>query len=69
MAGYVGAAADLYSDADHAAGLINATLSWSDERWSEQHRRAVDRAFATHAEVEVAELMVSQWQRELGLRW
>ena len=65
---YVGDAGALYGDADEAARLIRATLSWSDEDWRRLHHRAVDRAFRNYADEIVTRTIFEDWRRIAGER-
>jgi glycosyltransferase involved in cell wall biosynthesis len=47
---YVGDAGTTYRDADHAAELIAATSTWSEQRWKQAWTASVDRAFLHHAD-------------------
>jgi glycosyltransferase involved in cell wall biosynthesis len=47
---YVGDAGTTYRDADHAAELIAATSTWSEQRWKQAWTTSVDRAFLHHAD-------------------
>lgn len=67
-AAYVGGAGRLYSGttvaerAEAAAELIRASSAWSDDEWTEVHRRATEHAYRLHAGRDVAERMLRSWQ-------
>jgi glycosyltransferase involved in cell wall biosynthesis len=68
MRGYVRGAADLYTDASGAAALVQQTVHWDDDRWTEQWRRAADHAHLRFGATDVAETMLDQWRDVLGVR-
>jgi glycosyltransferase involved in cell wall biosynthesis len=68
MRGYVGGAADLYTDAPGAAALVQQTVHWDDDRWIEQWRRAADHAHLEFGATDVAGAMFDQWREVLGVR-
>ena len=62
---YAGATAE--ARADHAAALVNDTLTWSDERWASQRRMALDHAWSRHPADLVAADLVDTWRRRFAL--
>ncbi|MFL6203910.1 MAG: glycosyltransferase [Acidimicrobiales bacterium] len=53
--------------AEHAAEIINDTLTWDDERWARQARRALDDAWVHHPSDLVAERLLRVWRERLGV--
>ena len=64
--GYLAEGGDTYTDVAGAATAIRASAEWDDERWREQRRRAVHRAYSLFTHIDVAEKMLDDW-RALGL--
>ncbi len=60
--GYLADGGDTYTDVVGAAAAIRASATWDDERWREQRRRAVHRAFSLFTHVDVAEKMLDDWR-------
>ena len=60
--GYLADGGDTYTDVVGAAAAIRASATWDDERWREQRRRAVHRAFSLFTHVDVAAKMLEDWR-------
>lgn len=53
--------------ADHVAALINDTLHWTEHRWAEHARAAIDLAWTHHPANLVANDLLTSWRDHLGL--
>lgn len=59
--------ADAGARADHAAALVNATLTWTDDRWAEQRRLALDASWVRHPADLVVHGLLATWADRFGL--
>jgi len=57
-----------YRDIDELAGLIRDTLGWSEAKWSEVARNAIERAYQHHADVTTLQPLFNDWMELSKLR-
>ncbi|MGQ0431032.1 MAG: glycosyltransferase [Microthrixaceae bacterium] len=57
---------DAVARADRAAAIVNATTTWSDERWADQRRRALDAAWGRHPADLVVHELLTAWTNQFG---
>lgn len=60
---YVGDAGRLWSTDDQAVAFLHETATWDEARWAAARLRAVDRAFARHADRVVLRPILDDWLR------
>jgi hypothetical protein len=60
---YVGDAGRLWATEDQAVAFLEETAAWDEARWAAARLRAVDRAFARHADRVVLRPLLDDWLR------